>query len=71
MAERRLSAAFRAHIKQRKDPLTYDRRAYMNADTARAAIPDALTLYRKTCHKIRRRNVCQMPRVFSHQHAAQ
>lgn len=47
MAERRLSAAFKAHIKQRKDPLTYDRRAYMNADTARAAIPDARAEYRK------------------------
>ena len=47
MAERRLSAAFKAHIKQRKDPLSYDRRAYMNADTARAAIPDARAEYRK------------------------
>ena len=47
MAQRKLSSAFLAHIQKRKDPLTYDRRAYMNADTARAAIPDARAEYRK------------------------
>ena len=47
MAKRKLSAAFLAHIQKRKDPLSYDRRAYANADTARAAIPDARAEYRK------------------------
>lgn len=47
MAQRKLSSAFLAHIQKRKNPLTYDRRAYANADTARAAIPDALKEYRK------------------------
>ena len=47
MAQRKLSAAFLAHIQKRKDPLSYDRRAYANADTARAAIPDAVKEYRK------------------------
>lgn len=47
MVQRKLSAAFLAHIQKRKDPLSYGRRAYANADTARAAIPDARAEYRK------------------------
>lgn len=46
MAERKLSAAFIANIKKRKNPLTYDKRMYVYVDTARQ-IPDPKAEYRK------------------------
>lgn len=46
MADRKLSAAFLAHIRKRKDPLTYDRRMYTFVDTARQ-IPNPKAEYRK------------------------
>lgn len=42
----KLSEAFRAHIKKRQNPLTYDRQMYRYPDTARN-IPDARAEYRK------------------------
>ena len=43
---RKLSAAFIANIRKRKDPLSYPREYYIYADTARQ-IPDARAEYRK------------------------
>ena len=43
---RKLSAAFIANIRKRKDPLSYSREYYIYADTARQ-IPDARAEYRK------------------------